>query len=142
MIFVNDITNEDTYSLYDVFSKDKFGNIGFDSRFYALNVFTDKLNVYDLSNGIKQVEMPKWLNKNEFGYTFLRNYIVCPDNDCYSYEGKYLDINTKHHKNVRFLNDVIKLLCKDSDYVYSDTPYENLLTLTFRLSKISFCRTY
>ena len=108
------------------------GHVGYDGNFYRTDVFpghNSKAEVYSIKNGLKKISTPPWLStdKLSFGYTFLKNYIVCPDNCCYSYQGEKLEDFTKHHKNVRLLNDLIRLLYKKPKKEYSDEPYLQLI---------------
>lgn len=108
------------------------GHVGYDGNFYRTDVFpghNDKPQVYSIKNGIEKIMMPEWLsdNKLSYGYTFLRKYIVRRDNNCFAYSGEHLDDRTRHHKNVKLLNDIIRLLYKDYHKGYSDTPYLQLI---------------
>ncbi len=94
-----------------------FGDVGYDGKFYKIEFFFEegrKHQIYDVKDGLKEVSLPEWLQnyKASFGCRFLRGYIVTAANDCYDYEGNYLENASLHHKNVRFLNDMIKFLRK------------------------------
>lgn len=93
------------------------GKVGFDSRFYDTGTLLSLDNdskVYELTEGVRESEKPWWIDNYKLRTTiyFLRDYIVAPDNICYSYDGKELAYKTRHHKNVAFMNDLIRLLCK------------------------------
>ncbi len=108
------------------------GHLGYDGNFYRTDVFpghNDKPQVYSIKNGIEKIMTPEWLSDNNlsYGYTFLRKYIVRRDNNCFAYSGEYLDDRTRHHKNVKLLNDIIRLLYKDYPKGYSDTLYSQLV---------------
>lgn len=108
------------------------GHVGYDGDFYRTDIFlghNDKPQVYSIHNGVKEISAPQWLCDNDlsYGYTFLRNCIVRRDNNCFSYSGELLEANTKHHKNVKLLNDLIRLLYKNPKKGYSDEPYLQLV---------------
>ena len=108
------------------------GHVGYDGVFYRTDIFprcNDKPQVYNIRNGVQQISTPHWLSDNElsYGYTFLKNCIVRRDNSCFSYSGEYLEVNTKHHKNVKLLNELIRFLYKNPKKGYSDEPYLQLV---------------
>lgn len=108
------------------------GHVGYDGNFYRTDIFpkcNDKPQVYNIRNGVQQISTPHWLSDNDlnYGYTFLKNCIVCRDNNCFSYSGEHLPVNTKHHKNTKLLNDLIRLLYKNPKKGYSDAPYLQLV---------------
>lgn len=108
------------------------GHVGYDGHFYRTDVFlghNNKPKVYSIHNGVKEISAPQWLCDNDlsYGYTFLRNCIVRRDNNCFSYSGEYLEANTKHHKNAKLLNDLIRFLYKNPKKGYSDEPYLQLV---------------
>ena len=111
-----------------------FGDVGYDSKFYCLESYEEQ-KVYSFDNGITKIDTPQWLlNPRLFGmgYNFLKEYVVTNDCDCYNYNGDFLENKTKHHKNVKLMNDLIRLLWKiDSRdgyrFNFYDGPYTNLL---------------
>ena len=104
----------------------KFGHLGFDRNFYFFNggfKYPPQKKVYQIDTGIRETSVPNWfdVSGNPFGYTFLRDYIVTPDNNCYDYSGAFLDSKTKHYQNVKLLNDLIKMFMVKDIRCYSDT---------------------
>lgn len=97
----------------------KFGKVGFDGKFYdtgALMSLRKSPKAYEFSEGINECKMPLWFAECKLRTTmcFLRDYIVAPDNTCYDYEGNEIPHKTRHHRNVAFMNDIIKLFYKDA----------------------------
>lgn len=108
------------------------GHVGYDGKFYCTGIFygdSDKPLVYSLDNGVEEIATPQWMSniKGYLGYTFLKGYIVCPDNSCYDYSGEYLEAKTKHHRNVGLLNTVIRRLSKEYPKGTPNTLYLQLV---------------
>lgn len=102
-----------------------FGHAGYDKKFYHFGPYQSSniCEVYSFDNGITRLATPLWLSNPGWfgmGYQFLREYVITRDCCCYSYSGKLLKDKTKHHKNVRFVNDLIRLLQKKRFEGYCD----------------------
>lgn len=93
----------------------QFGHIGFDRRFYRFWMQEGRWNssVYSLENRVLRSKAPGWLLSPAsygLGYRFLKDYVITPDLCCYSYAGHLLEHKTRHHQNVKLLNDILRLL--------------------------------
>ena len=112
-----------------------FGHVGYDKKFYRLGSHKNPngCEIYSFDNGITKIDTPQWLSNPHLlgmGYQFLKEYVVTRDCLCYNYNGDFLENKTKHHKNVKLMNDLIRLLwkinAKDS-FSFYDGPYTNLM---------------
>lgn len=112
-----------------------FGHIGCDKKFYRLgsNKNPSGCEVYSFDDGITKIDTPQWLSNPRLlgmGYQFLKEYVVTNDNNCYNYNGDFLENKTRHHKNVKLMNDLIRLLWRINSkdcFSFYDGPYTNLM---------------
>jgi len=105
----------------------KYGRIGYDGRFYHFdfNCISGGCDVYSFKSGMTLEKTPKYLDTLSLyglGYRFLKDYVIDPDNNCYNYDGELNESKTRHHKNIRLMNDIIRLLYKPSSDYCSDRP--------------------
>lgn len=131
--FVTDLVNRSSFShdeaeLVYWNGRAVHGHVGYDGRFYCTDLFfgrNGQPEVFAIEEGVRKLPPEQWLCRHGvgFGYTFLRRYVVCPDCSCYSYSGEPLEECTKHHRNVKWLNELIRLLRKDHPRGYFHEPY-------------------
>lgn len=132
----------DEVVLFTAMGEKRFGQIGYDGRFYMIG-YNYSHGVYDISSGVKAVSSPKWfIDKTSYGMfcKFFKSYVLVSGNECYDYTGNFLEDETRHHQNVSTMNSVIHQLCNSQIEPPLDTPYATIVIperfLTFNVNDV------
>lgn len=117
--FVNRPTIARTTCAISRFNGERYlGHIGYDKKFYHLSNFNlgdshdEPVYGYTCSSldDLDHPSYPKHLKVSTPFYeaNFYKDYIQTENDVCYNYDGDYIEGKTIHHKNVSFLNKIIK----------------------------------